>query len=767
MFRLFASILLAALHAAGGAAAEESTAAVGATLPRWVGDFALRSQPDHAVEALEIVNRALIVGARVSVGSPAAPGAAAAAADDGTTARLRVGLEVGSGMGDGILVATKPGARSDGNRKLLRATHGTRNVLAVGTQSGVELQSTLTVDPPGEGAGGVKVRGVALEVRTSARDDGIAVATINGASAPLALTADARAMEGGVEGAAAGERGAGYPIVAMGAMLPTQRVQSVLSIDAAGKGALDARLAADASLALAAALDVDVSGAAIALESRSGGTVRIADAAVALSAAGISARFSARGGFALHTAAAAASGGGSSSGGEVDGAAGGSGAQRAEHVHGVLSTAADGFGLLSQLSTGQLQVHRGGIDVEAGGLRIGAGGAVVAAGGVAIDAGGLDVRDGGVTLSNSGGAGLHVRDGGALVENPDDNGAALTAAAKGKFFVNSVLRLHAARADANSGAFRFVEGFVGGSGGADGGADGAGGGGAESATRSFAIFGNGDIATAGSLRAAGGIDGSALGATTPASGRFTTLEAANGLDATSVGTTQPRPGHFTVLTASEGVDGTKVGAVTAASGRFTTLEATAGLDATTIGASAPSAGAFTTLIAVSGLDGTTSALVFFVFASRALYLPLSTVAAFLPLLRRGAHPSPFRCRRHSHRRLRARSLSPPPPSRGSRRERPASRDGQRSDGDGRHGRNPHRCKDTIDGRVHDSPRVRWYRRHGDRRARAAFRALQRGASRCGRRGRAPRHAVEVQACLYGGGGGKQCDRGARGANPRT
>lgn len=579
--------------------AEENAAAVGATLPRWAGDFALRLQPDNAVEALELVDRALIVGARVSVGVAAASGAAAAAADDGTTARLRVGLEVGSGPGDGILVAAKPGARSDGNRKLLRATHGTRNVLAVGTQSGVELQSTLTVDPPGEGAGGVKVRGVSLEVRTSARDDGIAVATINGASAPLALAADARAMEGGVEGAAAGKRGAGYPIVAMGATLPTQRVQSVLRIDAAGKGALDARLTADASLALAATLNVDVSGAAIALESRSGGAVRIADAAVALRAAGVSARFSARGGFALNTTAPAG-GGSSSDGGEVDGAAGGSGAQRADHTHDVLSTTADGFGLLTQLSTGELQLHRGGIDVEAGGLRIGAGGAVVAAGGVAIEAGGLDVRDGGVTLSNSGGAGLHVRNGGALVENPDDNGATLTAAAKGKFFVNSVLRLHAVREDANAGAFRFVEGFVG------GGTDGAG----ESATRSFAIFGNGDITTAGSLRAAGGIDGSALGATTPASGRFTTLEAANGIDATAIGTTQPRPGHFTVLSASEGVDGTTVGAVTAASGRFTTLEATAGLDATAIGASAPSAGAFTTLIAVNGLDGTTSACSF-------------------------------------------------------------------------------------------------------------------------------------------------------------
>ena len=492
-----------------------------------------------------------------------------------------------------------------------------------------------------------------LAVTTSAAaGDGRVIAALGGAAAPLALTA----LE-----AAANETL--MPLIALSAAVAAAeagapaRVQRVLRVDAvAGR---DVRLGADASLHVAAAADVRVraEGSIVVEGGRSGGDartqLRLAEDALVLradgAAGGATAQLTSSGGLAVDATSAAAA---------DDSAAS------------VLSTAANGLALLTQTRSGLVTLHRGGVLVEAGGVRIGAGGHVVEAGGVRIESGGLEVLDGGVTLANSGGAGLHVRDGGALLENPDENGAALTASSRGKFFVNSVLRLQAARADATS-AFRFIEGFVGagGSGSDDGG-------GAEGAAemRSFAIFGNGDIRTEGSIRAAGGVDGTPIGGATPAEAHFTNLTAAGGLEATPLGRREPREGHFTALDAVEGIDATTIGARVAASGRFTTLEATAGIDQTTIGAKAPSAGTFTTLHALHGLDGTTSACRCFFLYLDFLSLPSSLCHFF----------------------------SPPPHS---RREGSAPRDSERADSNGRFGRHRGRHKDTIDRLLHDAPRL--------------------------------------------------------------
>ena len=111
----------------------------------------------------------------------------------------------------------------------------------------------------------------------------------------------------------------------------------------------------------------------------------------------------------------------------------------------------------------------------------------------------------------------------------------------------------------------------------------------------------------------GTINGTTIGVTSAATGKFTTLEATGTLTATggiidsAIGETTPSTGAFTTLTtgtltATGGINASAIGATTQSTGKFTTLEATqaatlvAGtINGTTIGALSASTGAFTTL----------------------------------------------------------------------------------------------------------------------------------------------------------------------------
>jgi hypothetical protein len=114
-------------------------------------------------------------------------------------------------------------------------------------------------------------------------------------------------------------------------------------------------------------------------------------------------------------------------------------------------------------------------------------------------------------------------------------------------------------------------------------------------------------ATGAATLVAGTINATTIGASTPSTGKFTTLEAtgaatlvAGTINATTIGASTPSTGAFTTLVA------TTIGVASQGSGKFTTLEATGAatlvagtINATTIGASTPSTGAFTTLVATT------------------------------------------------------------------------------------------------------------------------------------------------------------------------
>ena len=119
--------------------------------------------------------------------------------------------------------------------------------------------------------------------------------------------------------------------------------------------------------------------------------------------------------------------------------------------------------------------------------------------------------------------------------------------------------------------------------------------------------GAGKVTSAQNFIVDGVIENTTIGATTPSTGKFTTLEAtgaatlvAGTINATTIGASTPSTGAFTTLVA------TTIGVASQGSGKFTTLEATGAatlvagtINATTIGASTPSTGAFTTLVATT------------------------------------------------------------------------------------------------------------------------------------------------------------------------
>jgi hypothetical protein len=101
--------------------------------------------------------------------------------------------------------------------------------------------------------------------------------------------------------------------------------------------------------------------------------------------------------------------------------------------------------------------------------------------------------------------------------------------------------------------------------------------------------GAGKVTSAQNFIVDGVIENTTIGATTPSTGKFTTLEAT---------------GAATLVAGT--INATTIGASTPSTGKFTTLEATGAatlvagtINATTIGASTPSTGAFTTLVATT------------------------------------------------------------------------------------------------------------------------------------------------------------------------
>jgi hypothetical protein len=76
----------------------------------------------------------------------------------------------------------------------------------------------------------------------------------------------------------------------------------------------------------------------------------------------------------------------------------------------------------------------------------------------------------------------------------------------------------------------------------------------------------------------GAIDGTDIGANTPAAGTFTTLNATNGIDSTVIGANTPAAATFTTLSATTGIDNTAIGANNPAAATFTTLVSNAGLN---------------------------------------------------------------------------------------------------------------------------------------------------------------------------------------------
>jgi hypothetical protein len=132
--------------------------------------------------------------------------------------------------------------------------------------------------------------------------------------------------------------------------------------------------------------------------------------------------------------------------------------------------------------------------------------------------------------------------------------------------------------------------------------------------------GAGKVTSAQNFIVDGVIENTTIGATTPSTGKFTTLEAtgaatlvAGTINATTIGASTPSTGKFTTLEATGAatlvagtINATTIGASTPSTGKFTTLEATGAatlvagtINATTIGASTPSTGAFTTLVATT------------------------------------------------------------------------------------------------------------------------------------------------------------------------
>jgi hypothetical protein len=136
--------------------------------------------------------------------------------------------------------------------------------------------------------------------------------------------------------------------------------------------------------------------------------------------------------------------------------------------------------------------------------------------------------------------------------------------------------------------------------------------------------GTGAWAHTGGFSASGGINSTAIGATTASTGAFTTLTSTGGAFNGTVGATTPSTGAFTTLSASSTVSGAgfttffasppPIGSTAANTGAFTTLSATStvsGAGFTTffaspppIGGTAANTGAFTTLSASGAVSGT-------------------------------------------------------------------------------------------------------------------------------------------------------------------
>ena len=137
----------------------------------------------------------------------------------------------------------------------------------------------------------------------------------------------------------------------------------------------------------------------------------------------------------------------------------------------------------------------------------------------------------------------------------------------------------------------------------------------------------------------GAMDGTTIGAATPAAGTFTNLTANTSLtaatadinggtvDNATIGATTPSTGAFTTISTSGqatlasadinggSIDGTTIGATSHTSGKFSTLQSTGNatlatadinggtIDGTAIGSTTASSGAFTTLSATGGITG--------------------------------------------------------------------------------------------------------------------------------------------------------------------
>ena len=149
--------------------------------------------------------------------------------------------------------------------------------------------------------------------------------------------------------------------------------------------------------------------------------------------------------------------------------------------------------------------------------------------------------------------------------------------------------------------------------------------------------GAGKVSSAQNFIVDGVIDNTTIGATTPSTGKFTTLEAtgaatlvAGTINGTTIGASSASTGAFTTvtttgtlvagttLTATGGIIASAIGATTPSTGAFTTLTttgtlvagttltATGGIIASAIGATTPSTGAFTTVTTTGTLvAGTT------------------------------------------------------------------------------------------------------------------------------------------------------------------
>tara|TARA_R110000824_G_scaffold93709_2_gene226586 strand:+ start:23148 stop:25175 length:2028 start_codon:yes stop_codon:yes gene_type:complete len=138
------------------------------------------------------------------------------------------------------------------------------------------------------------------------------------------------------------------------------------------------------------------------------------------------------------------------------------------------------------------------------------------------------------------------------------------------------------------------------------------------------------VATTADINA-GTIDGTVIGATTPAAATLSSLVAATAdinagtIDGTVIGATTPAAATFTTADINGGtIDGATVGATAASTGKFTTLQSTGlatlattdinggAIDGTVIGATTPAAGTFTTVLGDgSGLSGIVAGITFY------------------------------------------------------------------------------------------------------------------------------------------------------------